>query len=47
MAFKNRDVPIIVEEPQEKAVFPKGSSTNYHTAVYIILFKQSFQLKTE
>jgi len=47
MAFKNRDVPIIVVEPQEKSVIPKGSTTNYHTAVYIILFKQSFQLKTE
>ena len=47
MAFKNRDVPIIGEEPQEKAAIPKGSTTDYHTAVYIILFKQSFQLKTE
>ena len=47
MAFKNRDVPIIGEEPQEKSVIPKGNPTNYHTAIYIILFKQSFQLKTE
>jgi hypothetical protein len=40
-------VPIISEEPQEKAVIPKGNPTNYNTAVYIILFKQSFQLKME
>jgi hypothetical protein len=42
MAFKNRDVPIIGEESQEKAIISKGNPTNYHTAVYIILFKQSF-----